>query len=104
MQIPPEGPPSVPTQGVFVVREARRGLMGEVALHGEATIPLRPGLVLLCPDDGARLIVKAVEFVNFSDSIRHPINPSLVLETARPPADFLGRSFTLAEGDVGRRE
>ncbi len=91
-------------KGVFVVREARRGLMGEVALHGEATIPLRAGQVLLWPEDGARLVVKAVEFVNFSDSIRHPINPWLVLETARPPADFLGRSFAIAEGDVGGGE
>ncbi len=91
-------------QGVFVVREARRGLMGEVALHGEATIPLRPGQVLYCPDDGARLVVEAVEFVNFSDSIRHPINPWLVLRTPRPPADFLGRAFTIGEGDVSGLE
>ncbi len=87
-------------EGVFVVRDARRGLMGEVALHGEATIPLRAGQVLLCPDDGTRLVVKAVEFVNFSDRIRHPINPWLVLETARPPGDFLGRSFPIREGDM----
>ncbi len=90
-------------KGVFIVREARRGLMGEVALHGEATIPLRPGQVLYCPD-GARLVVKAIEFVNFSDTIRHPINPWLVLETARPPGDFLGRSFPIREGDAAGLE
>ncbi len=104
MKTPPEDPPPTPPQGVFVVREARRGVMGEVALHGEATIPLRPGQVLYCPDDGARLVVKAVEFVNFSDTIRHPINPWLVLETPRPPGDFVGRSLPILEGDAGGLE
>ena len=104
MSIPPEPPPPAPTPGTFVVRVARRALMGQVALHGEATIPLHPGQVLLSPDDDTRLVVKGIEFLHYTDNVRLLLNPWLLVETARPPLDFEGRSFLITEGDAAGRE
>ncbi len=91
-------------EGTFVVRLARRRLPGEVALHGESTIPLHPGQLLRCPEDGSRLVVKGIEFVNYSDRIRLPVNPWLIVQTARSPEDFLGRSLPIGEGDAADLE
>lgn len=102
--IPPGDPQQSLTQGTFVVRLARRALMGEVALHGESTIPLRPGQILLDLDDGTRLAVKGIEFVKYSDKVGVPVNPWLIVETARFPEDFPGRSFLIREGDVSGLE
>lgn len=83
---------------VFKVEKANKRLGDEIALHGNISVPIKPGDYLSLENDwNKNFKVKGIEHISFIDKSKLDLNPWIIIDTNFQPKDFIGKKLIIVK-------